>query len=226
MIWTMVKVTALRLLRDRGALAMAFLLPPAIFVVFATIFQGTSGDQMRLSVALGVSVSSETNRRLEEALRAVPSLRFQPETHSDEAAVRAQVQDGFADAGLFVRGDIAADADGPVVVLVDRGKATAGAILAGRVQEAVAAAMPDIGLARAAPLVERIVGGLTAEQTARLAAGIAEMRRNPPDETDGGAIVAAETIGPANGPGGIVTYYIGAVAILSCCSRPCRVPPR
>jgi ABC-2 type transport system permease protein len=210
----MVNVTALRLLRDRGALAMAFLLPPAIFVVFATIFQGTSGDQMRLSVSFGMSAATETNRRLEEALRAVPSLRFQPDSLSDEAAVAAQVQEGTADAGLFVRGDIAGDVDGPIVVLVDRGKLTAGAILTGRLQEAVATAMPDVGLARTAPLVEHIVGGFTPEQAARLASGIEAMANDPPDATEGGAMVATETLGPAAGPGGIVTYYVGAVAIL------------
>lgn len=39
MILAMLKVMALSLIRDRGALAMAFLLPPTIFVIFAAIFR-------------------------------------------------------------------------------------------------------------------------------------------------------------------------------------------
>lgn len=213
MIWAMFKVTALRLVRDRGALAMAFLLPPAIFIVFATIFQGTSGDQMRLSVAFGAAETAET-KRLEQALRAVPSLRFQPATLADEAAVLEQVQGGRADAGLFVRGPLAGDDAQPIVVLIDRGKATAGAILAGRVQATVAEAMPEIGLARAAPIFGQLLGGFTPEQTARLTGGLEALAEAPPDPGEASPLVEIRELGPATGPGGTVTYYVGAVAIL------------
>ena len=42
MIAALLKVMILGLLRDRGALAMVFFLPPLIFVIFAAIFSGVS----------------------------------------------------------------------------------------------------------------------------------------------------------------------------------------
>jgi ABC-2 type transport system permease protein len=193
---------------------MAFLLPPAIFIVFAAIFQGTSGERMELSISLGMREATETNRRLEAALRAAPSLRIHPDTLLNEAAVAAQVQHGTADAGLFIRGDISVDADGPIVVLVDRGKVAAGAILSARVQEAVAAALPDVSVARTAPGIERIVGGFSPDQTARLGASIETLAQAAPDKRVGSALITTGTVGPVSGPGGIITYYVGAVAIL------------
>ena len=88
MILAMLRVMGLSLVRDRGALAMAFLLPPTIFVIFAAIFSGTSGDELRLQIAFGRTVESEAITRLEKALREEPSLRIRPETLSSEAEVR------------------------------------------------------------------------------------------------------------------------------------------
>jgi len=47
LILAMLRVMALSVIRDRGALALAFLLPPIIFIIFATIFSGSSGEEMR-----------------------------------------------------------------------------------------------------------------------------------------------------------------------------------
>ena len=43
---------ALGLWRDRGALVMTFALPVVVFLVFAAIFSGASGDALRLRVAI------------------------------------------------------------------------------------------------------------------------------------------------------------------------------
>ena len=58
MIAALLKVMILGLVRDRGALAMTFLLPPLIFMIFAAIFSGVSGDEMRLKIALSRSAKS------------------------------------------------------------------------------------------------------------------------------------------------------------------------
>jgi ABC-2 type transport system permease protein len=42
--------------RDRGALAMSLLLPVAVFLVFAAVFAGATGDELRVRVAVADEV--------------------------------------------------------------------------------------------------------------------------------------------------------------------------
>ena len=212
MIIAMLRVMALSLLRDRGALVMAFLLPPTIFVIFAAIFSGASGDAMRLRVALGISQTSPAAERLMAQLRDEPSLRFLPETFSAEDDVAREVNRGGADVGLVVLGDLTRTDRSPVSVLVDPGKLMAGAILAGQVQRVIGQEMPDVGLARTVPSMESLVGGFTPEQSARLSAAIAQLAETSAEPATG--LVTTSMIGPAGGSGGTVTYYAGAVAIM------------
>jgi ABC-2 type transport system permease protein len=215
MILAMLKVMALSLVRDRGALAMAFLLPPTIFVIFAAIFSGTSGDELRLQVAYGSEVVTETAERFEAAVRDEPSLRVRAETYASAEAVRAAVAQGEADVGLVLRGDLALPGEeSPVLVLVDPGKLMGGAIVSGQVQRIISGSLADIGVARMAPSIETLVGGFTPQQSAQLSAAITQLASEPPADTESGALVTAETLQGRSGSGATVTYYAGAVAIL------------
>ncbi len=214
MIFAMLRVMALSVIRDRGALAMAFLLPPTIFVIFATIFSGTSGDELRLQVAFGVASPTVATERLEATLRAEDSLRILPATQSSRAAVARQVETGRADVGLFIEGDLVDAEQAPMTVLVDPGKAMAGAILSGQVQRLVALNLPDIGLARTVPAIEGLVGGFTPQQAAQLEAALAALSEEAPSPDDAGALVGTQIIGPTGTSGATVSYYAGAVAIL------------
>ncbi len=214
MIPAILRVMALSVIRDRGALAMAFLLPPTIFVIFAAIFSGTSGDEMRLQVALGVAAPTALSDRLETALRDEGSLRVLPGRTDTRDAVAAQVDAGQADVGLFISGDLEGTDSAPMQVLVDPGKMMAGAILSGQVQRLVALELPDLGLARTAPLVGSLVGGFTPAQAAQLDAALAALAEGDSDGSEPPGLVATETLGPAGSSGATVTYYAGAVAIL------------
>lgn len=215
MILAMLKVMALSLIRDRGALAMAFLLPPTIFVIFAAIFSGTSGDELRLKLAYGTEIATETATRFEIAIRNEPSLRVLPEQLTSEAAVRETVAQGEADVGLVLRGDLAASGDAsPLLVIVDPGKLMGGAIVSGQVQRVLSGSLADVGVARMAPSIESLVGGFTPQQSAQLAAAIEQMADEPAAETDSDGLVASETLQGRSGSGATVTYYAGAVAIL------------
>lgn len=214
MIFAMLRVMALSVIRDRGALAMAFLLPPTIFVIFAAIFSGTSGDEMRLQVALGIATPTTLGDRLETALREEDSLRVLDMLATDRDAVARQVESGRADVGLFIGGDLASTEASPMVVLVDPGKLMAGAILSGQVQRLVALNLPDLGLARTAPMVGELVGGFTPAQEAQLAAALAALSESTSDTEEQPGLVGTETVGPAGSSGATVTYYAGAVAIL------------
>lgn len=214
MILAMLKVMVLSLWRDRGALAMAFVLPPTIFVIFAAIFSGTSGDELRLQIAYGSSVSSETATRFEDRIRAENSLRVLAESFSSEEAVREAVARGTADAGLFLRGDLTASGEtAPVAVMVDPGKLMGGPIVAGQVQRILATELPDIGVARTAPAIEALVGGFSPAQQARLDAALAAMSESGTAD-DAAPLVDTETLSGSGASSTTVTYYAGATAIL------------
>ena len=214
MIIAMLRVMALSLIRDRGALVLAFLLPPSIFIIFATIFSGTSGDELRLQVVLGVSERSALAERLETVLRAEPWLRVLPHTVADQGAVVAAVESGQADVGLFLHRDLKVTSAAPAVVFVDPGKVMAGAILAGHLQRLIGQQMPDLALSRSAPTIESLVGGFTPEQSARLNAVIEQLATGTATTNDKAGMIAFQTVGPRNGSGATVTSYAGAVAIL------------
>lgn len=214
MIFAMIRVMALSLFRDRGALAMSFLLPPTIFVIFAAIFSGTTGGELHLRVAFGVTQQSAFAKRFETAMRTEPSLRILKGTTSDEKQVIALVKSGQADIGLLVQGNFTDTTSAPVAVFVDSGKIVAAGILSAEVQQLIASALPDVGLARTAPTVEALVGGFTPEQAARLAAQISYLGNNRRAETAQSGLLETRMIGPGKGASATVTYYAGAVAIL------------
>ncbi|MCY6380564.1 ABC transporter permease [Hoeflea prorocentri] len=209
------KVMVLGLVRDRGAFAMAFLLPPLIFVIFAAIFSGTSGDEMRLKVALFNAVGSQQSQTLEEALREEPTLRLHETAFESEAAVRAAVLSGDADVGLVVRGDLLGESDeAPILVVADAGRSMTGPILAGQVQRLIARNLPAVAMQRSLPAVEELAGGLSAEQRARLDAGLSAMEEGEDKDRDAGtSLVSIETLTGRSG-GVTVSYYAGAVAIM------------
>lgn len=213
MILAMLRVMALSVIRDRGALALAFLLPPIIFIIFATIFSGSSGEEMRLHVAYGSGINTASIERLERALRDDASLRVLPGISSSRPDVANLVQAGRADVGLFVAGDPDDANASPIIILVDPAKMIAGASLAGQVQSLIAQKVPEIGLSRTAPHVGELVGGFTPQQDEQLRAALQEIAANG-EITNAPALVAMETIGSATSAGATISYYAGAVAIL------------
>ena len=88
---------ALALWRDRGALVMSFALPVIVFAIFAAIFGGATGEQLRLRVALADEVGSALSMRLIEAVTSSANLRVVARG-ADAAAVDAAVASGAADA--------------------------------------------------------------------------------------------------------------------------------
>ena len=70
----------LLLLRDRGALLMALVVPVVFFLIFAEIFATAAGDQLQLRIAIVDEVQSEDSIRLLKALTDVPAVRPVPGT--------------------------------------------------------------------------------------------------------------------------------------------------
>ena len=211
MILAVLQVMWLNLIRDRGALAMATVLPPVIFVIFAAIFSGTSGDDLQLRVAWVDLVNDDDTARLYERLAEDETLRLEAHTGTTGLDdVRDLVRAGSVDAAIVLRGTLHDVEDGvpPILVIADDSRAIAGPMVAGRVQDAIGTGLPDVELSRTLAVVERMLGGFSAEQEQRLEAARAGASEG------GGGTVGMESMPGQGGAVGGVNYYAGAVAML------------
>ncbi len=214
MIGALLKVMVLGLVRDRGAFTMAFLLPPLIFAIFAAIFSGTSGDEMRLKVAVVDEVGSIETATLVASIDADPSLRLHEPVTVDAIGLRDLVLSGSVDVGLVFRGALRGEGvEPPVLVIADGGRAMTGSILSGHVQRLIARDLPGVTMRRVVPAIEELSGGLNQEQRARLDAGIEELAGDSGGDADT-ALVAIETMAGGDGERVTVSYYAGAVAVM------------
>jgi ABC-2 type transport system permease protein len=68
------RAMVLGLTRDRAALAMTFVLPALFFLIFAAIFSGATGEQLRLKIAIADDLRDEISTRLVAALEDDPAL--------------------------------------------------------------------------------------------------------------------------------------------------------
>lgn len=100
--FAILKVMVLGLVRDRGALAMAFVLPPIIFLIFASVFAGAGGgEDLRIKVAIRDSAAKPETRAVVERLGKVPAIRAI--AAATAADVEYAVRRGEVDAGLIIR---------------------------------------------------------------------------------------------------------------------------
>ena len=95
--WAAGYAQMLALVRDRGALAMSFVLPVLVFLVFAAIFSSASGDDLRLKIALADEARSPLSLRLGVALEGDGALRVVRAAPQTAAAAEALVSAGTVD---------------------------------------------------------------------------------------------------------------------------------
>jgi len=212
MILAMFRVMALALWRDRGALVMTFMLPPLVFLIFSAVFAGTTGEDVKLKLAVADDAHTTASRRLVEALLADPDLRAERADPDTGEQVRKRVKAGRADAGVIVRADPAAPGS-PIIVVSDPSRAIASPLTMARVQQAMARAMPDVLLARTLDETAPAVGGFTPGQV-RIASAVRAQLAKGGASTAGPALFERENITGAKKGGGTIAYYAGAVSIL------------
>ena len=209
----MARVAALTFWRDKAGLALAFVLPPVVFLVFAAVFgAGASG---KIDVRAGVvdQVGTPDSRTLVQAVRARLNGRLTVEPNAE--ALGAAVASGREDAGLLVRGDLSRDAH-PVQVLASPGKRASGEVLIAQVLGAANTALPRLMLARSAGRLDAVVR-FTADQRQRLATAslpaTGSAAGTPADaRSDRLDFVGRRFVGAGGDP--VVIYYAGAVSIL------------
>lgn len=217
---TVIRIMTLALMRDRAALAMVFVLPGVVFVIFAAIFSGATGAGLKVKVAIADDIETADSRRLVARILADGRLVRVGNQNDTGARVRALVLDGSADAGVvLVRGARALDqpqAEGaaPIEIVSDPTREISVAILDGIVQRAWADTFPDVPVRAAAALIDTRLAPFTPEQRARVAAGIDAMHTATTDVAQPSITVRSSATARPDGPSTPVTYYAGAVAIM------------
>jgi ABC-2 type transport system permease protein len=218
----------LGLVRDRGALAMSFVLPAVFFLIFAVIFAGAGGEELRLTVAIADEVRSEASARLLRALEMDDSLDRVGGESADAAQVRELVRRGGADVGLVVRaGAEPLESPGgfgpaPLLVVSDPIRGVAASMLAGRVQKAYFSALPDAALKNVVELLEDEFLELTDEQRDDVEVGLADIGDEAREALRDGRssawgfddLLEREDVAGPTGARNNVAYYAGAVAVL------------
>lgn len=199
MILVMLRVMALSLWRDRIGLVLVFVLPPLVFIVFASVFgRGTSGN---LDIRAGFvdHADNADSRRLIDSVQRRLGGRLIREP--DAAALENAIEAGRVDAGLLL-GNLA-DTPRPVTVLIHPGRRAAGEVLAGQVNAAAVQDLPDLMLRRELARLEPILA-LTPDQLRRATGAPVDPAPPPP--------FVAQRILPGGDP--LRVYYAGAVSIL------------
>ncbi len=214
----------LGLARDRAALAMTFVLPALFFLIFAAIFSGATGEQLRLKVALADEVRDDISTRLVAALGDDTALLRVGGDELDADEVRGLVRKGTADVGLIVRADgepldsLGGFGPAPLLIVADPVRGVAVPMLKGQVQKAYFSALPDVALGSVVELVEDQFVEFDEAQTEDIASGLADLRR----EAEEGAtspwgfddLFEREDVAGQSAAMNHVAYYAGAVAVL------------
>ena len=223
------RVMLLTLLRDRGARAMTFLLPPLIYLIFAAIFSGATGADLNLRVAVLDEVKSTVSQRLVDAIRSEPSFRIPARASATVAELTAMIRADEADAGVVLRTDPSEPTSepglSPIMIYGDPAKAMASAVIAGQVQRIFSEKLPDAAYRRVLADFEKSIVPFTPEQrtkadgildfiarsrlpNARASAKDAVAKRAMPP------LVALAVDGSARRAKANVVYYAGAVTIM------------
>jgi len=160
------KVMYLGLRRDRGAFVMAFVLPPVIFLIFASVFAGAGGGDLSIKVALHDSVDAQQTKAVVDRLRKVTAIKSTVAVAKD--AVEQAVRRGRADAGLVIR---LVNGTPRFVVIEDPTKKAAASVLLGHLRAALQGPQPAERRSAQAVTVKPVVPATLGDGTIAYYAG-------------------------------------------------------
>jgi ABC-2 type transport system permease protein len=209
----MFRVMALDLWRDRPALAMTFLLPSLVFLIFSAVFSGATGVDVKLKVAVADLVHTPASLRLATAFLADTDLRAERAAPETLAGVREEVRSGRADAGFVIRSDPPA-AGTPLLILSDPSRAVAAPLTEARAREVLTSATPDVLLTRTIRDLAPATGPLTADQQDTVGAAVDQLIDKPSSAPNTPPLFEHQDVANAKRGGAAIAYYAGAVTIL------------
>ena len=240
MILSIVRTSLVALRRDRGALALSFILPITFFSIFAVIFGGHRDVTPKITVIFTDEDHSAASRRLLKGLEAEGSLIImtrpatkksveQPEYTA--ATAEAAVRDGAAPVALVVPAGFGANpisfgrGDNHVTVqlLRDSSDMIAPQVITGLLQKIAMTSMPDLMAAEGSKYMDQYLGGFTPEQREKMNAGLERFRRQQESGQDAksttlgsGEILPVNTrdVVGANKDNPMVSFYAAAIGVM------------
>jgi ABC-2 type transport system permease protein len=239
LISAIVRTALVSLRRDRGALALSFILPVVFFSIFAMIFGGRRDTTPRVTVLVVDEDHSRASQRLFQGLKQEGSLvvKTRPEpvkgTEQPEytaATAEAAVKKGSAPVAVIIphgfgENPIAfgpSDANRPTIQLLeDSSDIVAPQMIAGLLQKVAISAMPNVMAEQGSKYFDEFVGGLTRQQRDRLNQNLGYLRQREesgPAASGSGnqgiiAVTARAVVGEnKNNP--IISFYAAAIGVM------------
>ncbi len=211
MIFAIVRTALIALRRDRGALALSFILPIGFFSIFAVIFGGQHDTTPKVSVLVVDEDHSAASQRLIQGLEREGSLSVKKRPASKRGAeqpdytaatAEAAVKTGTAPVALvippgFGKNPISFGAPNPnqptIQLLKDSSDMVAPQVIAGLLQKVAMTSMPDIMAEQGSKYMDKYAGGFTPEQKKRIDSGLEELRKRMSAESDGQEAAPADS---------------------------------
>jgi ABC-2 type transport system permease protein len=238
LISAIVRTAMMGLRRDRGALALSFILPVVFFSIFAVIFGGRRDSTPRVSVLVVDEDHSTTSQRLVQGFQRESSLVVktrpapvkdlqQPEytASTAEAAVKA----GAAPVALIIPHGFGENpiSFGPggagrptIQMLQDTSDMVAPQVVAGLLQKVAMTSMPDLMAEQGSKFFDQFAG-LTPEQRSRLDQGLGFLRQQqasgaPQSGSASGGLVAVTTrsVVGENKNNPMISFYAAAIGVM------------
>ncbi len=206
-------VMCLNLLRDPGALVLNFLLPPVLFVIFASIFSSTGEGELHIKVSILEEVSSSNNTLFLDQLAKSKRLTL-VRLSTNQEGLRSHILAKQSDIGLILLSDLSnrRGSTSPLVLVVDPARALASSVLLGELETTYALALPDLAWRESAGALLSEVVALDPLQQQRLELALASLRTHQPKPR--APLFDVEKLPVLGSANSGAAYYAGAVAIL------------
>jgi len=244
MITAIIRTAIVSLRRDKGALALSFILPITFFSIFAVIFGGQRDTTRKIKLIVVDEDHSRASERLVKGLKSEGELVIitRPSPVKDveqleytattaEAAVKAGtapvalvIPHGFGDNPISFG---PRDANRPTIqMLEDSSDIVAPQVIAGLLQKVAMTSMPDVMAEQGSKYFDQFAGGLTKEQRERLDEGLRVLRQreerqeengsasNGSDINNGIIAVTSRAVVGENKNNPMVSFYAAAIGVM------------
>jgi len=231
-----VRTAIVSLRRDRGALALSFILPVVFFSIFASIFGGRHNTTPKVTILVVDEDNSRASQRLVQGLTQEGSLVVQTRPDPVNGAeqpeytattAEAAVKQGAAPVAVIIPrgfGDnpIAfgpVDANHPAIQLLkDPSDMIAPQIVTGLLQKVAMTAMPDVMASQGSKYFDQFAG-LTREQRNRVDQAMRDLREREQSGTaasESGGVVAitARAVVGQNKKNDTISFYAAAIGVM------------
>ncbi len=235
MILAIFRTAMMALRRDRGALALSFVLPVVFFSIFAVIFGGRANSTPKVKVIVVDEDHSRASGRLVKGLGGEGSLsvktRPAPVKGAEQsdytaASAEAAIKDGSVSVALVIPKGFGEhpisfgppDASRPTIQLLkDSSDPIAPQMVEGLLQKVGMTSMPDVMAEEGSKSLEQFAGNLTKEQRERLDEGLRYLREHPDagSAAGGGELIPVTSrVVVGQNHEDMVSFYAAAIGVM------------